>query len=126
MKESDAIEFGKMFVNGTPFAGYTDAWVHIAAIVKKAGSWEVASQICQDYGMVSDRHITAELAAELTPDGELKKEVEHFLGRGEPVEHPLQLIDAFLPQGNRETEFWGDSYRIKLKAIRSKYGYTDD
>jgi hypothetical protein len=120
MKFSESLEFGKFFVNATPFAGDYTAWEHIAYMVKGAVDWDDARRICHEYGMITDFHITAELAeAYERLDPETIYDIEEFFGMNARID---KVLDAFLPSGHRKTKLWGEHYKRELKAIREEFG----
>ena len=118
MNYDEAGEFAKTFVNGTPFAEHVSAWEYIAEMVKGASDWKEAQGICHDYGMTTDRHITAELAEAFELNEELMHDIEAFFGMNARID---KALDAFLPIGNPKVKVWGEGYQKQLEAIRAEF-----
>jgi hypothetical protein len=122
MKNDDALEFGDYFVNGTPFAPCPDAWVHIAAMVRKASDWEDATRICREYGMISDFNVASEIADLYDlhdfESEDLANDLSEFFGVS--MSRLDKALDAFLPHKNPKGKHWGEAYRQELVAIREE------
>ena len=118
MRSAEALEFGKHFVNGTPFAGDVSAWEHIARLVKSAADWDEARLICHEYGMTTDYHTTAELAEAHELNEWILHDIQEFFGMNARID---KVLDAFLPHGNRKASLWGEAYKRELEAIRGEF-----